>query len=204
MKILFLNGPPGSGKDYAGRAICSMHQQARTVKFARILKERTHGLYGISSGPGGPPAAHDWFESRKDEPAPEFLGLTPREAYIAVSEDYMKPKHGQAVFGDLLVNELETPAYNDCTVAVITDSGFFPEAERVVHRFTPEKCMMLQINRPGCSFDGDSRGFVDLSPLCVPTQTVWNNGTTDFIEDLIVTLDGFMPRESQTRLPRYL
>ena len=205
MKILFLNGPPGSGKDYAGRLISALIPHAHVTKFAKVLKERTHGLYGVSSGPGGGPAPHDWFESRKDEPASEFFGLTPREAYIGVSETYMKPTHGEDIFGKLLLQELTSPKVQGSPIAVITDSGFVEEAATLVHHFTPEQCFMLHIKRRGCTFDGDSRGFVDLRDLAVPTTDIWNTGNSDFMEDIILTLGHWLPlRYERQRLPRYL
>ena len=199
MKIVFLNGPPRSGKDYAGRAILSLCPEAQTAKFAGILKERTHGLYGIYQN--GRPVPHDWFEDRKDEPAEEFLGLTPRHAYIAVSEGYMKPKHGEAVFGSLLVQELRS---RSAPLIAITDSGFVQEAEKVVEHFGAEHCRLVQIHRKECSFKHDSRGYVDLSHMGVSPIVIHNDGTSGFIEDLILGLHDVLPAQSPSRLPRYL
>ena len=39
----------------------------------------------------------------KDEPNETFLGLTPREALISMSEIYMKPFHGDEVFVPLML-----------------------------------------------------------------------------------------------------
>jgi len=111
MKILLLNGPPGSGKDHAARVIRDRYfGRVAITKFAKVLKERTHALYGL--GETDPvegtfkPYAHDEYENVKDTPLDEFLGLTPRQAYIGVSERYFKPMHGEQVFGKLLEPEL--------------------------------------------------------------------------------------------------
>ena len=101
-KIILLNGPPRCGKDYAGNLLTG--PGARVAKFAHVLKERTHAAYSILHR--GQPAPHDWFETTKDEPCGEFLGRTPREAYIAFSEQFMKPLHGVDIFGRLLLAEL--------------------------------------------------------------------------------------------------
>ena len=189
MMIVFLNGPPKSGKDYAGRAILSLFPGARTAKFSRILKERTHGLYGIYDN--GRPVPHDWFEDCKDEPAKEFLGLTPRHAYISVSEGYLKPKHGESVLGELLVQELLS---HSAPLVAVTDSGFVQEAEKVVEHFGAARCKLVQLHRKECSFDNDSRGYVDLSHMGVPPIEVHNDGTSDFIEELILALHDVLPK----------
>ncbi len=193
MKIIFLNGPPGSGKDFAGRAILSLCPQAQTAKFASVLKERTHGLYGIYRD--GQPVPHDWFEDRKDEPAEEFMGLTPRQAYIAVSEEYMKPKHGAAVFGSLLVQELRS---RNAPLVAITDSGFVQEAREIVEHFGAEHCRLVRVRRKECSFQHDSRGYIDLSTLGVPPIEVVNDGTSGFIENLILGLHDVFPLSTQS------
>jgi len=199
MKIILFNGPPGSGKDYAGKVMLSLCAEAQTAKFARILKERTHGLYGLYAS--GRPLPYNWFEDRKDEPAAEFLGLTPRQAYIAVSEDYLKPKHGKAVLGDLLLQELRNM---DVPFVAVTDSGFVEEAEKVVDHFGAAHCRLVRLHRDGCSFHNDSRGYIDLSHMGVMPIEVVNNGTSGFIEDLILQLHDVLPKQQPTRLPRYL
>lgn len=186
--VIFLNGPPGCGKDFAGRLIAE-HAPGRVHldKFARYLKEATHALYGIFIH--GRPAPHDWFESRKDQPASELFGLTPRQAYIAVSETYMKVQHGDRIFGELALRNirLEAPAAD---LVVITDSGFRGEAEVLVEHFGGENCLMIHLERSECSFDKDSRGRVRLEDLGVPTRVVTNPGTP---EGLLANLSDAYP-----------
>lgn len=182
-RVIFLNGPPGCGKDYAGQAIARSYvARVHVDKFARVLKEATHALYGIFIK--GRPAPHDWFEQRKDEPASELFGLTPRQAYIAVSETYMKAQHGDRIFGELLLRNLKIDAAS-ADLVVITDSGFRGEAEVLVEHYGPEACRVIQIERKGTSFDGDSRGWVDLSDLGVETIRVVNPGDESF-DDLLL------------------
>lgn len=197
MKVIFFNGPPRSGKDYAGDVLRSLCPAARVVKFAGVLKERTHGLYGICRG--GRVVPHDYFEERKDERMDEFMGLTPRQAYIAVSEDFMKPRHGQAVFGELLAKELSQAAYDACPVVAVTDSGFVEEAATIVQHVGPKQCRLVQIEKPGCSFQGDSRGYIDLTPMGVPTSRIRNDGTSNFIDSLILQLYDVLPAQDSQR-----
>jgi hypothetical protein len=185
-KVILLNGPPGCGKDYVGKLIADRYLgRVHVDKFARVLKEATHALYGILVH--GRPAPHDWFEKTKDVPNGSLFGLTPRQAYIAVSETYMKRHHGDRIFGELLVRDLKIRAAGSDFI-VITDSGFRGEAEVVVDAFGAANCLMLQIHRSGCSFDGDSRNWVDLGDLGVKTRVVHNPGDEGILENLTEVL----------------
>lgn len=169
--VIFLNGPPKSGKDTLAKYIVRTTPGFRLVKFAKILKSRTHALYGCSDLP------HDFFEKSKDEPNPTFHGLTPRQAYINVSERLMKPSHGTQIYGDMLVKELLADR-NSVRGYVISDSGFEDEAAPVIKAFGADNCLLIKIvaNKRGCSFIGDSRSYIELP---IETLTLYNNGTLD-------------------------
>jgi len=154
MKIVLLNGPPGSGKDAAGRALAQSHD-AKLFKFATALKEATHALFGM------PGIVTDAFEAVKNEPSPQFLGLSPREAYTKIAEAAVKPAFGAEIFGQLLTRQLALYK-NFCSLAVITDSGFASEAAPVVREFGAKNVLLLRCHRPGKSFAGDSRGYLEL------------------------------------------
>ena len=98
-KILLLNGPPRSGKDTIAEYLegHGWHHG----KFSKVLKERTHALYGMIDCP------YDAFENVKDENLSVFFGITPREAYINTSEMLMKPVHGDDIWVRIFIQELE-------------------------------------------------------------------------------------------------
>lgn len=164
MKVILVNGPPRSGKDEFGTAlIVALQAEKRPAiraKFADELKCMTHRLYI------GRPEPPDAFESVKDTARPEFFGISPRRAYIAVSERLMKSVHGQDIFGRLLANNLrgfEKTAPNG--FVVVTDSGFVEEAQVLISRFGEENVVLVRLYRPGVTFDGDSRSYIDLSDV---------------------------------------
>lgn len=169
--VIFLNGPPYCGKDTLAGHIVQRLSGFKIVKFAAVLKERTHALYGR------PDLPHDHFELCKDEPNALFLGLTPRDAYIAVSEKLMKPIHGKAVFGKLLVNTMLAEPVMP-RAFVISDSGFAHEAFPVIERFGFENCILARIHaeKRGCTFEKDSRSYITLP---IKTIDVENNGEQD-------------------------
>lgn len=185
--VVFVNGPPRSGKDVVGQ-ILGVHAPGRRLvqKFAMEVKERAHAAFRIVDETGRP-VAHDFFEDRKDYPLPEFMGISPRQAYIAFSEEFYKPLFGQSVFGDLLARRLELTLrfaqerkgfHHVPSSFTITDSGFKPEATPIVEMFDPENCTLLRVHREGCDFSGDSRDYIDLEDRGVRSIDVTNPGDT--------------------------
>lgn len=105
----------------------------------------------------------------KDSPFPELLGATPRQLQIALSENYFKPIWGKEVFGRMLATRLQRLPISGGgkRIVVVSDSGFRSEAEPLVSEFGSENTFLVRLYRPGCTFDGDSRGYIKLSDLGV-------------------------------------
>lgn len=172
--VFLVNGPPRAGKDTFGTMLLSNSPRPTYhAKMSKLLKERTHALYGV------PCTQHDVFEGGKDEPSEWFFGLTPRQAYIAVSERLLKPMHGNEVLGRLLVADIEANG-SEAGVVVVTDSGFAAEAQPVIAAFGAENCALVRLHRPGCTFDGDSRSYIELEG--VRTFDIQNVASLDMLE----------------------
>lgn len=166
MRIVFLNGPARSGKDSSGRALVRAIDGAQVVKMATALKSGTHALFGIRD------VTSEAFEAVKDEPRAEFFGKTPRQAYIYVSEECIKPAFGPEFFGRVLAQSIRR--LRDCRLAVVTDSGFAGEAMPVVREFGADNALLIRLHRPGYGFAGDSRSHIELPD--VRTLDVHNDG----------------------------
>lgn len=156
-KIIFLNGPPRSGKDTAAKFIQReyMHapHYATLLKFSKPLKDGCRALYDISDD------ELREFEQDKETPRDKLLGQSWRQAQISMSEDYMKPVFGSDVFGRLLFRRFrEMPT----GLGVISDSGFEEEAVPLLQAYGPENCLIVQLQRDGCTFVGDSRSYWEL------------------------------------------
>lgn len=154
MRVVMFNGPPGAGKDSAGRALLKGLYGTEVVKFAGALKAATHELFGLHG------LAASGFEAVKNDPADEFFGLSPRQTYILVSEKMVKPVLGEDFFGRVLVGRIRR--LRNCKIAAVTDSGFVNEARPVVEAFGPENVLLARLHRPGRTFKGDSRSHIDL------------------------------------------
>jgi hypothetical protein len=166
MKIILINGSARSGKDSLANAFAKFTHEiglkSEVVKFAGPLKEMVHRAFGL-------PERHDSQEAVKDQRLPLLFGETPRNLYIGFSELLMKPLFGDAVFGQMLVNEIVTleevskvDKEPGADFYLVSDSGFTPEAKAIVDHFGVYNVMLVRLHRPGYTFAGDSRGYIEL------------------------------------------
>lgn len=156
-QVLLLNGPPQAGKDTLGAYIAEL-SGAREVKFAGALKWATHAMYAFLKPSRAVPACNKYEGPVKDQGLSFFLGNTPRESYIAVSELLMKEKHGQDIFGRLLRDDIKLGRRR----VVVTDSGFAAESSVLIEEFGVDNVALVHLRRKGHTFQGDSRGYIDL------------------------------------------
>lgn len=171
-KILLVNGPPDSGKDTIGKLLAEKHG-FHVEKFAAPIRAAMCTLFGIDDN-----------EIEELKGTMIMGGHSLREWMIGYSEDYLKKFGGESVFGHLLIDRLESiPA--DIPV-VITDSGFYEEGVAVVEKYGAENVAMIQVMRPGHTFDGDSRDWVFLDG--VDTVVLHNNGTIEQLEALLTDI----------------
>ena len=187
-KIILLNGPAGSGKDHAAKYLQFSLPSCRLDKFARVLKERTHAMYGFDWRPW------DYYENCKEIPNEDFLGLTPRQAYIAVSETYFKPQHGERVFGKFLADELDK--FNE-RIVPISDSGFVDEARVLIDKYGCSNVILIRIYREGYTFSrvNDSRDYIYLPEI--ENFDVYNMGDETFTNEIMVTVKQWFSRDPQ-------
>ena len=169
-RIILFNGPPGCGKDTAAKIVskhlCNLNYE---YKMALPLKEACHKLLGLQGN-------LEDLEPLKEVPI-KFLvkqdfnhwpsmklvnensEMTLRQFYIHVSENMMKPMFGDDIFGRLAVENLR-----QChtAVATVSDTGFEKEALPIIEYFGAEHVCLIRLHRPGKTFAGDSRNYVEL------------------------------------------
>lgn len=151
--IVLINAPKRAGKDYTAQVLGEYHY-TNPLKFATPMYEAIPALFQIP---------HDeWaelYESHKEEPSDLLMGMSPREAMIWVSEDVMKPKFGDDVFGKIAAKAVDcTP--EDVEFITFSDSGFASEAKVLVDQYGAENVYLVRIYADGCDFVGDSRGLI--------------------------------------------
>lgn len=176
-RFTFINGPPGSGKSTLAKLICDHDQTVWRESFAEPIRSMIYSVFFPEEGP-----IHFETDLRDGEvkksqfPFYEGGSRTFRDAMISFSEEWMKPQFGEAVFGRL--------AFKRCTEQemfydrfVFDDCGFRPEVEFIVSMAGAENCRLIRLDRTGCSFAGDSRGYIELPG--VKTTHMINDGSTE-------------------------
>ena len=173
MQIILFNSPPGSGKTTAAQLLYDVFDKYEDVHvfkyaFSRPLKEATHAMYGIDY-------PWDAFEPTKDLPQEKFFGLTPRQAYIKVSEEMVKPVLGNDHWGKVFAAHAEK--FNMLigeTVIIISDCGFKSEVDALKKKIGADNITLVRLTREGTSFVNDSRSYVEDKDIF--TATFDNNG----------------------------
>jgi hypothetical protein len=164
-RVIFFNGPPNCGKDTAVKAIMDDVKFQGSVlaahnKLTEPLKKGVHALFNMIY-------SWDYYDdpkvaSDKNVGLVSLLGMSPREAYIWMSEEVMKPKFGEDVFGQLALNTIRKDKRVE--LHLFSDSGFVYEACPIVDFIGPHNCMVVEIhatrNGVPLTFKGDSRSYI--------------------------------------------
>jgi hypothetical protein len=183
-KVILLNSPPNSGKDFAAGYI-NGYTGAKHCEFKNTLHNIAIAVTGLDED-----SYYAIYNDRdkKEQPQPEFFGMTPRQMLIWISEDVCKPKFGERFFGMSAANTLDLE-YG----SVFSDSGFPEEVFPLAERVGAENIYVVRFNRNGSTFNGDSRNY--LQPCDCPKGVNFidmkNDGDiVDFVEDILALVDG--------------
>lgn len=188
-RFTFINGPAGSGKSSLAKALAFEDDNLWVEGFAEPIRAAIQATFFPDDGPM---PARDY----KDEmvKSAEFPFQTPtgpitfRQAMISFSEDWMKKKFGEDIFGRLAFSRcVEQEYFYDRFV--FDDSGFTAEATPIITHASPENCLLIRLEREGKNFKGDSRGYITLP---CKTITLLNDGTiADLLDKIALQLGGF-------------
>ena len=174
-KIILLNGPPSSGKDTASKIIrykCG----ARKYKMSRPLKIGLCEFFQFDVS-----HAIDQLEPNKDKQVEPLFRtadggqmdvMTWRQVQISLSETWAKPLFGDDIIGRLAVSYLCKPT--SFSLTVISDCGFRHEMIPLIKQFGADNLFLIQLTRDGCTYEGDSRSYVELDDLGVTTVLLDN------------------------------
>ena len=177
-KIILFNGPPKSGKDTLADIIKLEYNYPK-----HQFKDR---LYEIGSK-----IARMDLETYKsicsDRDIKDVNGAirgwegTPREHLIYVSEDVIKPLFGDEYFGKTLA-DISSYIYGITGSGglyggiVVPDSGFmkelYPLCDITPMEGNPIEIHVVQLTKDGCSFEGDSRSYLDKREMAGMTFSI--------------------------------
>lgn len=160
-QVLFLNGPPYSGKDTAADFAWPAYQ-ARRMQFKTPLIRAVQGLFSLTDA-----EVKDFSQPpNKDKEQARLHGYSWRQALIWMSENCVKPAFGDTFFGVILDECIKRPTMSKITI--IPDSRFAAEAEPVIHTLGGNNCHLFHIHRSGCDWTNDSGSYwtSDHLPVC--------------------------------------
>lgn len=164
MYIVAFNGPPRSGKDTMAEMLANHmdQQQVVTMVVPESLSLPLREIAYAMTGWVGPTDGEN-YERFKVTNFNQFancsdIAINGRQLMIDVSEDFLKPKYGIEIMAQLLIarNRHVEPA-----VLLIRDSGFQIEVDPLVRWVGEDNLYVAQVHRPGTSFAGDSREWVE-------------------------------------------
>lgn len=174
-RMIFLNGPPGCGKDTAARVIIeqinndAMLRQLNPieVKFSWPLKSALQHFFSLTD------AEVKLFEQDKEKPRQALLGKSWRQAQISLSEGWAKPWYDDPeIFGKLFWERMRRQGTSSL-LWICSDSGFKDEATAVINNIGTKNCLLLRIHRAGCDFANDSRGYIELPVRSIDVRNPW-------------------------------
>lgn len=157
MKVIVLNGAPMTGKD-------SIADKLPMQSFSFKM-----GIYDYIEDVFGEYFLEELLEDLadrdvKDKELIRYDNKSPRQFLQYISEDIVKPRHGQGYFGKVVADKIMRwkDSFPSDEWFVISDGGFGSEIESLNWNL-PEgsQVFVANLHRKGCDFTGDTRGFVE-------------------------------------------
>lgn len=179
-KVVFLNSPIGSGKDYIAEALCKGYGfDMAAFKTELYIDTANHFKMNVERFKA---LASD--RNTKETPIDELEGISPRDALIHVSEVLTKPFKGKDYYG-----KKEAAKLTENGVTIYTDCGFKDEVMAVANKVGFNNCLLIHLQRDGCEFgDNDSRSRLDLRSYNIPSHFIDNNRDSELVVKDIIKL----------------
>lgn len=204
-KVILLNGAPNSGKDESAKILKKLFGFGSIHSFKDELYKETAEYYGLDLDKFKQMAKDRNLKDKINRSLVDtkgkgifkrfylivmsflgFIGITPREALIHVSERIIKPIFGEDYFGRML---LETILNDPAEYVYVPDSGFIEEIRPLVEAGLDVR--VIRIHREGSSFENDSRiELTDeiLSEFGIKGIDLYNNGTLEDLENNLLDI----------------
>ena len=185
--VLIMNAPPGAGKDTlagdddwcqrVGDMLLADYQIDKGGPFSCDVEHMSFksGMFDILSSVlhvgldfDDANEFYDRYYNRclKEQSWDKLGGMSPRQLMIFLSENFMKVVFGKDVFGKFSARLASSCVYvAGGTVCVFSDGGFSEEVNEVVKTVGAENVYVLQWKAEGCSFDNDSRRYLDFDDV---------------------------------------
>lgn len=164
MKVILINGPPGSGKDTFADCLKLLLSEEKALfeKFAEPLKSGINLKNLLGREVLGP------LYEEKDETIKRQIPDA-RQLYIAVA-NYIVSKYGKDFFANRVISVAEN---HDLDWLVVSDLGFVEELNAFLKR--NYEVHVVNLMREGCSYQGDKREPVYYDDMSI----IINSGTKE-------------------------
>lgn len=204
--IVIFNAAPNSGKDVSADYLHEYFQSGQRLSFKEALYEDAADYFDIDvkdltdyhSDRELKEKPSEMFPKHKKHSLKQYffallfvigavfnnrylmsLGYySSREALIHVSEDIMKPKHGQDYYGQKIVYKIQNSPER---YVFLSDGGFKSELTPLLDK--GYNVHIVKLERSGATFEGDSRTLLneDDFKACsnIKFTTISNNGSLD-------------------------
>lgn len=159
MHFVLFNGPPGSGKDTAAKAVYTHFAPKLSMRWEKFSFPNKRAFAGMMKANIDLEGNVAYYEQHKNEIVPE-LGVSYRQWQIDYSEKFMKPLYGEDVFARLLWDRVRERAKTGGYLCVISDCGFQVEVDYLAKQLPGRKALLIRLFRDGYSYAGDSRADV--------------------------------------------
>jgi len=151
--IILLNGPPRSGNDTAAEFIILMLGNSKVCheKLSKPIKSSLRHIFNFNNTEMKALEAYKDHKNRS-----EYGDLSWRGMQIAMFE-HLKETYGPEILGNLFQRRDRD---NGKKHTVISDSGRKDEIEPIIAANPYKNIGLIELSRPGCSYDGDIREYI--------------------------------------------
>lgn len=192
MYLVLVNGPPRSGKDTVARILYEIYSPKMPTKIIKLADPILQCVFSIF-----PNVNEDNYEELKSNKTPVAEGnLTVRDVMIKLAEDFIKPTLGKNAFVDIAINRINNirallPNGGDNSMIIISDLGFDEEYDKFLQYCADEssniKMILIKVYKNGCTFDEDSRKYIDVPDKKNVTELrLHNDGTIEELKNKII------------------
>jgi len=182
LNIIWLNGPPQSGKDTCANYIRNKLgvNHCLHIKLADPINKALRGLFSHIDD-------ETWTELRefkKDVKVSILMHKSLRDSFISFSEDWAKKFYGPDIFGLIAAERIQLAIKQNKSIhtVVFSDSGFVEEILAVKRTISSTKHFLIRVHRDGYSYTNDSRSY--LSNVCEIELDIQNTSLLTLFREL--------------------
>lgn len=171
--VVGFNGPPRAGKDSIASCLQELLDSATQVPvhrqaLAATMRDGAMAILGLSGG-------DKFYSDIKDKPLELLNGKTFRRFMIDMSEVFVKNVYGQDFWARLLYARNQSWWHGVPSILLVTDIGFPAEVEFLCEHSA--HMINVRVDRSGCDFSTDSRGYCSAQVYGGQDVALSNDGT---------------------------